>query len=138
MLGVELGKRVKEMCDLDKIEIIIPVPVSDKKRKKRGYNQSDIIAKGVSQVINKPIDTGVLFRTNNLRNQTKSDRYYRWKNVSNQYRINKQVQIDIKGILLVDDVITSGFTIESCVNAFPKNKYSFTIAALAGFNKDQL
>ncbi len=138
VLGVELGKRIKEMCDLDKIEIIIPVPVSFKKIKKRGYNQSDLIAKGVSQVINKPVNSRLLIRSNNLRYQTKSNRYNRWKNVSNQYKVNKHVQINKKGILLIDDVITSGFTIESCINAFPKNKFYFIIAALAGFNKDFL
>ena len=82
VLGIELGKQIKSKITTLDIDFIIPVPISDIKRKKRGFNQCEYIASGVQHVINKPIKRNILFRNNNLRTQIMSGRYERWENIS--------------------------------------------------------
>ena len=131
VLGIELGKEIKRKETALDIDVIIPVPISDKKRKKRGFNQCEYIANGVQQVINKPIKKNVLYRKNNLRTQIMSNRYERWENISNQYYVKQSIDPNIT-ILLIDDIVTSGATIQSCIEAFKKESLKFVVAALGG------
>jgi ComF family protein len=128
VLGIELGKML--LKHQNQIDVIIPVPVSDKKRFKRGFNQSEYIAKGVQNILGKPILNDFLKRKNNLRTQTKSKRYERWQNVESQYFTTDKT-FAFENILLVDDVITSGATIHSCLRAFQSKNFKFIVAALA-------
>ena len=128
VLGIELGKML--LKHQNQIDVIIPVPVSDKKRFKRGFNQSEYIAKGVQNILGKPILDDFLKRKNNLRTQTKSKRYERWQNVESQYFTTDKT-FAFENILLVDDVITSGATIHSCLRAFQSKNFKFIVAALA-------
>ena len=132
VLGIELGcliKRFKKVVDFD---IIIPVPVSKLKMQHRGYNQCQLIAEGISKIIKTPIDSNYLIRNNNMNSQVKSSRYKRWLNVDNEYQLIKKLKND-RRILLIDDVVTTGATINSCLNAIQKNnEFKITVAALAG------
>lgn len=132
VLGIELGcliKRFKKVVDFD---IIIPVPVSKLKMQHRGYNQCQLIAEGISKIIKIPIDSNYLIRYNNMTSQVKSSRYKRWLNVDNEYQLIKKLKND-RRILLIDDVVTTGATINSCLNAIQKNnEFKITVAALAG------
>ena len=106
--------------------------VSKLKKEHRGYNQCQLIAEGISNIIKLPVDSNYLIRNNNMNSQIKSSRYERWLNVENEYQLIKELKYDTK-ILLVDDVITTGATINSCLNAIQKNnKLKVTVAALAG------
>ena len=132
VLGVELGSLIKKSKNVVDFDIIIPVPVSKLKKEHRGYNQCQLIAEGISNIIKLPVDSNYLIRNNNMNSQIKSSRYERWLNVENEYQLTKELKYDTK-ILLVDDVITTGATINSCLNAIQKNnKLKVTVAALAG------
>jgi len=132
VLRIELGcliKRFKKVVDFD---IIIPVPVSKLKMQHRGYNQCQLIAEGISKIIKIPIDSNYLIRNNNMTSQVKSSRYKRWLNVDNEYQLIKKLKND-RRILLIDDVVTTGATINSCLNAIQKNnEFKITVAALTG------
>ena len=128
VLGVELGK-VVNLNSID-IDIIIPVPISNKKRNYRGFNQCEYIAEGVQQIIKKPITSDYLLRVNNLNSQTNSGRYKRWVKVENQFVTNKET-IDFVHVLIVEDVVTSGATIHSCVKALNNKNLKVSVAAIA-------
>jgi competence protein ComFC len=134
VLGVELGFLVQNVCKSKNqdFDFIIPVPVSEIKKQARGYNQSEYIANGISQVIKRPVLKNRLQRRNNLRSQVNKSRYNRWSNVDEQYYLARNFN-GINKILLVDDVVTTGATINSCIRALQTiNNLEISIAALAG------
>ena len=134
VLGIELGFLVKNVCKSrnQDFDFIIPVPVSEIKKQVRGYNQSEYIANGISQVIKRPVLKDYLKRRNNLRSQVNKSRFNRWSNVDEQYYLARNFNGENK-VLLVDDVVTTGATINSCMKALQtKNNLEISIAALAG------
>jgi ComF family protein len=134
VLGIELGFLVQNICKSKNqdFDFIIPVPVSEIKKYSRGYNQSKYIANGISQVIKRPVLKNRLKRRNNLRSQVNKSRYNRWSNVDEQYYLARNFN-GINKILLVDDVVTTGATINSCIKALQTiNNLEISIAALAG------
>jgi ComF family protein len=114
------------------IEIIIPVPLHPKRKRKRGYNQSEWIAKGLSETMKIPVDTKTLIRSTASDSQTKKSRFRRWENVKEIFSITNATLLQDKHILLVDDVLTTGATIESCTNELLKiNGVKISVVALA-------
>ncbi len=101
-------------------DLIIPVPLHPKKKRIRGYNQSTIIAKGINQKLNGVINENLLIRNNFNFSQTNFSKYDRWENVSSIFEVVKPKKIKNKHILLVDDVLTTGATIEACVKELLK------------------
>ena len=94
-------------------DVIVPVPLHYKKLKARGFNQSEWFAKGLAGGLKKPLDVSSFERTQETSTQTKKKKYQRWENVEGIFSLkNKQAFIN-KHILLVDDVITTGATIEA-------------------------
>lgn len=115
-IGYELGKRFskeisKQLADID---LIIPVPLFWKKLKKRGYNQAEWIAKGIAETINKPVLTKTLVRIKENPTQTNKSRYQRWENVEGIFSLKNSKPLKNKHILLIDDVLTTGSTLEAC------------------------
>ncbi len=102
------------------IDLIIPVPLHPSKKRMRGFNQSECISEGIADIAGLPVSTGVLVRTVMSATQTKRSRYDRWTNVEGIFMVADAEAIKGKHILLVDDVITTGSTIESCINEFLK------------------
>lgn len=100
----------------DGIDIIVPVPLHPKKERKRGYNQSHAIAEGMSQIIKIPIDNSSLCRKTYTDSQTHKSRWDRWINVESRFALSEKQNFEGKHILLVDDVITTGATIEACAS----------------------
>lgn len=114
------------------IDVIIPLPLFEKKEKTRGYNQSEILCNGISEIINKPIIKNNVVRKVFTETQTKKHRIERWKNVENIFLVTNPVDLDGKSILLVDDVITTGATIDACATEILKIKnVKLSVASLA-------
>jgi ComF family protein len=130
-LGCLLGLDLLEDADFRSVDSIVPVPLHPKKQKKRGYNQSECIGRGIAKSMSKQMDTTSLVRVTNTSTQTRKARYSRWENVSEIFRLTYPEQVSGKHILLVDDVITTGATLEAAAQlllALPDTKVS--IAAL--------
>ena len=119
-LAVILGEEYASKNTLKGIDLITPVPLHSKRFRKRGYNQSMEWAKGISDKSG-ILALEVLKRTKETKTQTKQSRFERWKNVEDSFSIMEPDQIKGKTILLVDDVITTGSTIEACANELIKH-----------------
>ncbi|MCX6230687.1 MAG: phosphoribosyltransferase family protein [Bacteroidetes bacterium] len=115
-IGELYGKELIESSEFSKTEVIIPVPLHPKKEKKRGFNQSEVFASGLSVSMNVPLDTKTLIRTFASETQTRKTRFKRWENVKEIFSLQQAEKLENKHILLVDDVITTGATIEACAN----------------------
>ncbi len=96
------------------VEIIIPIPLHWSKMKIRGFNQSEIIAHAMAGNLNAKVETEVLIRLYATETQTKKSRIERVENVSGKFQLKNPEKIEGKHILLLDDVITTGSTMESC------------------------
>lgn len=116
-LGKWYGQIIQKDSSLAKIDAVIPVPLHSKKLKKRGYNQVDLFAKELSAHLNALYLNDVLIKTANTRTQTKKGRLGRWQNSKALYTLSQPEKLKNKNILLVDDVITSGATMETCATA---------------------
>ena len=119
VLGVELGHLIKS--SFSNFDLIIPIPISKAKRQIRGFNQCELIAEGVSEILNLPISSNFFTRNNTLTSQVNSSRYQRWLNVEKQYKSLTQLPKNSK-VLIIDDVVTSGATISSCIKAVLQKK----------------
>lgn len=113
-LGQELGKSIQEAPLFQGIDCLIPVPLHPKRERKRGYNQSMMIAQGVSEVTGIPIHDGLLVRSVNTATQTHKTKEDRWQNVKDIFEMRHPEQLEGKYVLLIDDVLTTGATLEAC------------------------
>ena len=114
LLGKMFGEDLLESDFINNIDIIVPVPLHPKKERSRGYNQAELIANGISEATEIPVVPNNLIRLVFNPTQTKRTKTERWKNVSGIFEINDISVFENKHILLVDDVITTGSTIEAC------------------------
>lgn len=119
-IGYEMGSLYSSVLKTsgftDDIDLIIPVPLHPSKQRKRGFNQSDYISQGISDVTGIRVEKSCLKRVAGKGTQTKSSRFDRWLNVEGIFCVENSNLLTGKHILLVDDVITTGSTIESCSN----------------------
>lgn len=95
------------------IDVITPVPLHPNKLKLRGYNQSEWFGKGLAAGLLKPLNTNILERTTDTSTQTKKKKFQRWENVEGIFKLKNTVGLTNKHVLLIDDVITTGATIEA-------------------------
>ncbi|GGI28295.1 ComF family protein [Pedobacter mendelii] len=132
MLGHMLGERLKNSPLYQNIDLIMPVPLHQKKLRLRGYNQSTFIVEGVSKKMEIDFYDNILIRPVPTESQTKKSRYNRYENMKSVFKIQNPEKIAGKHILLIDDVITTGATLEACANVLLENGASkVSIAALA-------
>lgn len=135
--GNELGRiyavSLKSSSFLDDIDLIMPVPLHPVKERKRGFNQALCIAEGISEISGLPVFKDVLFRKRPSETQTRRSRFERWMNVEGIFSVSTVVnELEDKHILIVDDVITTGSTIESCASELLKIKgVKLSVAAIA-------
>ena len=95
-------------------EMIHPVPLHVSKKRARGYNQSEMIARGISEALGIPLETNLIKRIINTDTQTHKSKYDRWSNVEGIFHVKDPERIRNKHVLLVDDVVTTGSTLEAC------------------------
>lgn len=121
LIGYHLGwQAAMEMQDtdfFDEIEVIIPIPLHPKRLRERGYNQSEYIARGISDYTGIPVDTTHVTRVRNTPKQALQSGEGRKLNVAGAFAVNHPEQMYRKHILLVDDLITTGETARSCIRA---------------------
>lgn len=115
------GNKIHAAGMFRNVDMVLPMPMHYKKYMKRGFNQSEIIAKSLAEEINVPVVKDVLTKEMATTSQTNKSRMQRQDNVKNVFKVKKADLIKGKHILLVDDVVTTGATIESCGNELLKN-----------------
>jgi ComF family protein len=103
--------RSGRFCDID---VILPVPLHPSRLKKRGFNQSEWFAQGLAEIMDKPLPGELLVRVLGAETQTGKTRIERWENVRDNFRLSHPEMIENKHALLVDDVVTTGATLEAC------------------------
>ncbi|MEA1896051.1 MAG: phosphoribosyltransferase family protein [Bacteroidota bacterium] len=131
-LGLGLGKLFGQELKHTKFSLvdeIIPVPLHSRKKRKRGFNQSEWIAQGLAENLGKSLNTKQLYRAKANPTQTNKSRYERWENVEGIFKLKDPESLKGKHILLVDDVLTTGSTIEAC--AYPILEIEGTHVSLA-------
>ena len=134
-IGYQLGRQAAiEMQYADffeGIDLIVPVPLHPKRLRERGYNQSEYIARGISEVTGIPIDTTHVTRQRHTPKQAMQKGEERIENVRDAFAVNHPEQMYGKHILVVDDLITTGETMRSCLKAMKRfRKAKFTVFAL--------
>ena len=111
----------KKVCGfLEKYDIIIPVPIHKKRRLKRGYNQTELIAKEICKNISLELKTGVLIKQKNIKAQSELNKNERKQNIKNAFEIKNINEIIDKKILLFDDIYTTGSTVNECSKILKK------------------
>lgn len=121
----EMGFRLGRMAGLayrqailsDCPDLLLPVPLHPKRKRQRGYNQSEWIVRGLNSVLKLPIDTTSLRRTKDTDTQIRKLIYERWQNVQDIFAVVDSKALEGKHVLLIDDVITTGSTIGACAEA---------------------
>ena len=119
----------------DGIDMIIPLPLARKRMRERGYNQSEAVAKGVSEIAGIPINTRVVKRMRFNGSQTSLSRWGRLDNVENMFKLIDGNGIEGKHILLVDDIVTTGATIIACAKTMVQVKGLKLSVMTLGFTK---
>lgn len=116
-LGLQLGRLMGQQLinsKMSKADALVPLPLFPSREKKRGYNQARILCEGMAETMQIPILDKAVRRNEQTITQTRKSRIERWQNMNGKFAINDFTLIDHKHILLVDDVITTGATLEAC------------------------
>jgi ComF family protein len=113
-LGGLMGHALNGSNRFRYVDALIPLPLFSAKERKRGYNQAALLCEGMAGVMNKPVLKDVVIRTTHTESQTKKNRIERWLNMEGRFELKKPERIEGKQVLLVDDVVTTGATLEAC------------------------
>ena len=134
-LGFLYGQSLMESADFQDVDVIVPIPLHQNKKRKRGYNQSEAICDGIVKGMKKECNYTSLVRVVDTETQTKKTRYNRWENVAQIFDVQQPEALRDKHILLVDDVITTGATLEAAAHVLLKiPNVKISIAGLAWAN----
>lgn len=133
LLGQWLGEQLIDLGWAAEADLILPVPLHKKKLRQRGYNQAAVIGEGISRQIEKPLEEDILLRARKTATQTRKSRLQRWLNVSDAFAVQegKEEALEDKVVLLLDDVITTGATLEACAKILHPHCRKLYIVALA-------
>ena len=133
-LGAQYGLTLRNFTPFNTVDFIIPVPLHKKKYMQRGYNQSEQFAIGLAGSMIVPADRFLLSRTKATETQTRKSRFKRYENVHEIFAVSNPEKFAGQHLLLVDDVITTGATLEACIQALseiPRVKISIACIATA-------
>ncbi|HJJ08835.1 MAG TPA: ComF family protein [Clostridiaceae bacterium] len=113
----------KKTCNfIKRYDVIIPVPISKKRKKKRGYNQSELVANELAQKLNQDIWTDIIIKKKDNKPQSELNKLERIKNVEDIYEINKPIEVKNKKVLLLDDIYTTGSTVNEIARKLKQNQ----------------
>jgi len=113
-LGELMGWALLESKRFTSVDALIPLPLYKSKERLRGYNQSMLLCEGIAKVLRKPVLPDIVERTEETESQTKKNRIERWENMQGKFKLRDASAIQGLHVLLVDDVITTGATLEAC------------------------
>lgn len=113
-LGEIAGKQLVVTPAFQNIDVILPVPLHPRKLKQRGYNQSAQFADGLADRMRIPVDVESLVRIKHTQTQTRRSRFSRFENMQQVFSVAHPEKLAGKHVLLVDDIITTGSTLEAC------------------------
>jgi ComF family protein len=131
-LGLWYGQDLRTYDFHKKIDLLVSVPLHKKKLKKRGYNQSDLFAEGLADSLSLDFFPQVMERASENTSQTLKSRFDRWLNVKDIYKVREEKLVIGKHVLIVDDVVTTGATIEACARELlNKGAREISVAAIA-------
>lgn len=137
-VGITIGKiygaDLNQSVDYRTVDLIVPVPLHKSKELKRSYNQADLFCEGLSAVMQKPWSKSALLRLKATETQTHKSRFERWENVGTVFQVANPAVLEGKHVMLADDVITTGSTLEACAQAIlavPNTKVSIATMACA-------
>lgn len=123
-IGTDLGEmsavKMRETGFYKGITALVPVPMHSAKKKQRGYNQSEVIAQKISEVLNLPVLNDVLIKNKITDTQTNKGRQERLDNIRASFLFNSEFNLEKEHILLIDDVSTTGATLEACIQSLQK------------------
>jgi len=119
-IALELGRYLGKRIPLEKYNALIPVPLHYKKMRRRGYNQAEIIAKGISESTGIPLIKDALEKKMDTDSQTKMDRSTRHANVMKAFINKKPLPKSVNNVILIDDVVTTGATLDICSHLLKK------------------
>jgi ComF family protein len=122
-IGLQFGKIMGEQVKRSgrfEVDALIPLPLFPAKEKRRGYNQATVLCEGMAEAMNIPVLDKVIIRPQHTETQTKKGRIERWKNMEGKFILSNPDSIRNKHVLLVDDVVTTGATLEACGNELLK------------------
>lgn len=112
----------KSFENLKKYDIIIIVPISKQRKRDRGYNQSKLLAKEISKIIKVPIQPKILYKVKNTVPQSSLNKKQREENAKGVYEVKNISKLNNKKILIIDDIYTTGNTVNECANMLIKNR----------------
>jgi ComF family protein len=118
--GRLMGHAIRQMLSFKDIDALVPLPLFKSKEHKRGYNQARLLCDGIAEIIHKPVWEGVIERISATETQTHKNRIERWQNIKERFHLNEPMQLQGKHVLLIDDVITTGATLEACATELLK------------------
>ncbi len=131
-LGRRMGEALTRSGRYNDIDAIVPLPLFYKKERKRGYNQAAVLSSGIAEITGFELFSDIIVRLGPAPSQTKRNREQRWQNTEAQFELRQPQKIAGKQVLLVDDVITTGATLESCgMELLKAPGLRLSIAALA-------
>lgn len=116
-LGRLMGEALMASHRFGEVDVLVPLPLHPHKEKLRGYNQAALLCKGVGEVMMLPVLDRVVRRTEATSSQTRKTRMERWMNVEGKFQLGQDHGLQQAHILLVDDVVTTGATLEACGRA---------------------
>jgi len=132
LLGSIAGAQLATNELFKTIDIIIPVPLHEKRLRQRGYNQSTCFAEGLALQLNAPVENDNLVRIATTETQTRKSRFARFENMQEVFGVKNPGKLVNKHVLLVDDIITTGSTLEACGTQLLKiDGVKLSVAAIA-------
>jgi ComF family protein len=130
--GRRIGEALQTSSHFTMPDALVPVPLFDVRKRKRGYNQAELLCAGIAEVLELPVWKDVVTRTTLTESQTRKSRIQRWQNMEGKFAVMKPATIMGKHLLLVDDVVTTGATLEACGRALlTAGEVKLSIATMA-------